>query len=193
MNDTDLRDALVEAAYLEGDFVLRSGKRSSFYFDKYRFETRPDLLAPIGERIAAIVAEHEPDAVRLAAPVLGGVVLAASASLVCGLPFLMISDTAKEYGTANRIEGPFETGETVCFVEDVVTSGGALLEAIGAAREAGLVVRTAVCLVDREEGGADALARQGVRLRPLYRAGSLLQGPKASANPPTDPPMNRDG
>ena len=59
MNDDELRDALVEAAYLEGDFVLRSGKRSSFYFDKYRFETRPDLLAPIGERIAAIVAEHE--------------------------------------------------------------------------------------------------------------------------------------
>jgi orotate phosphoribosyltransferase len=176
VNDDELRGALVEAAYLEGDFVLRSGKRSSFYFDKYRFETRPDLLAPIGERIAAIVAEHEPDAVRLAAPVLGGVVLAASAALVCGLPFLMIRDAAKEYGTANRIEGPFEPGETVCFVEDVVTSGGALLEAVAAAREAGLVVRTAVCVVDREEGGADALARQGVRLRPLYRAGSLLQG-----------------
>jgi orotate phosphoribosyltransferase len=183
MNDDELREALVEAAYLEGDFVLRSGKRSSFYFDKYRFETRPDLLAPIGERIAAIVAEHEPDAVRLAAPVLGGVVLAASAALVSGLPFLMIRDAAKEYGTANRIEGPFEAGENVCFVEDVVTSGGALLEAVAAAREAGLVVRTAVCVVDREEGGADALARQGVRLRPLYRAGSLLQGPKASAEP----------
>ena len=184
MNDEELRHALVEVAYLEGDFVLRSGKRSSFYFDKYRFETRPDLLAPIGERIAAIVAEHEPDAVRLAAPVLGGVVLAASAALVCGLPFLMIRDAAKEYGTANRIEGPFEAGETVCFVEDVVTSGGALLEAIGAAREAGLVVRTAVCVVDREEGGADALARQGVRLRPLFRAGSLLQGEKTPAQPP---------
>lgn len=183
MNDDELRTALVEAAYLEGDFVLRSGKRSSYYFDKYRFETRPDLLAPIGERIAAVVAEHEPDAVRLAAPVLGGVVLAASAALVSGLPFLMIRDAAKEYGTANRIEGPFEPGETVCFVEDVVTSGGALLEAIGAAREAGLVVRTAVCVVDREEGGADALARQGVRLRPLYRAGSLLPG----ANAPNEP------
>ena len=187
MNDDDLRDALVEAAYLEGDFVLRSGKRSSFYFDKYRFETRPDLLAPVGERIAAIVAEHEPEAVRLAAPVLGGVVLAASAALVSGLPFLMIRDAAKEYGTANRIEGPFEAGETVCFVEDVVTSGGALLEAIGAAREAGLVVRTAVCVVDREEGGADALARQGVRLRPLYRAGSLRQTEKTPAESPADP------
>ena len=183
MTDDELRNALVEAAYLEGDFILRSGKRSSFYFDKYRFETRPDLLAPIGERIAAIVAEHESDAVRLAAPALGGVVLAAAAALVPGLPFLMIRDAAKEYGTANRIEGPFEVGENVCFVEDVVTSGGALLEAIGAVREAGLVVRTAVCVVDREEGGADALARHGVRLRPLYRAGSLLAGAKAPTKP----------
>jgi orotate phosphoribosyltransferase len=183
MNDAEFREALVGAAYLEGDFVLRSGKRSRYYLDKYRFETRPDLLAELGERIAGAVREHDPEAARLAAPVLGGVVLAASASLVSGLPFLMIRDAAKEYGTANRIEGPFEPGESVCLVEDVVTSGGALLEAVEAAREAGLVVRTAVCVVDREEGGADALARHAVRLRPLFRAGDLLQGEKTPAKP----------
>jgi orotate phosphoribosyltransferase len=183
MNDAEFREALVDAAYLEGDFVLRSGKRSRYYLDKYRFETRPDLLAELGERIAGAVREHDPEAARLAAPVLGGVVLAASASLVSGLPFLMIRDAAKEYGTANRIEGPFEPGESVCLVEDVVTSGGALLEAVEAAREAGLVVRTAVCVVDREEGGADALARHAVRLRPLFRAGDLLQGEKTPAKP----------
>ncbi|HEY1564910.1 MAG TPA: orotate phosphoribosyltransferase [Gaiellaceae bacterium] len=179
----ELGDALLAAAYLEGDFVLRSGKRSRYYLDKYRFETRPDLLAALGERIAATVGEHEPAAVRLAAPVLGGVVLAASASLVSGLPFLMIRDAAKEYGTANRIEGVFEPGECVCLVEDIVTSGGALLDAIEALRDAGLVVRTAVCVVDREEGGADALARHAVRLRPLFRAGELLQGEKTPAKP----------
>jgi orotate phosphoribosyltransferase len=183
MNDAEFREALVEAAYLEGDFVLRSGKRSSYYLDKYRFETRPDLLAQLGERIAGAVREHEPDAERLAAPVLGGVVLAASASLVSGLPFLMIRDSAKEYGTANRIEGPFKPGESVCLVEDVVTSGGALLEAVEAVREAGLVVRTAVCVVDREEGGADALARQAVRLRPLFRVKDLVHGEKTPAKP----------
>jgi orotate phosphoribosyltransferase len=183
MSDSGLGEALVAAAYLEGDFVLRSGKRSRYYLDKYRFETRPDLLAALGERIAAAVHEHEPEAARLAAPVLGGVVLAASASLSSGLPFLMIRDAAKEYGTANRIEGPFEPGESVCLVEDIVTSGGALLEAIEAVREAGLVVRTAVCVVDREEGGADALARQAVRLRPLFRAGELLKGAKVPAKP----------
>jgi orotate phosphoribosyltransferase len=183
MNETELGEALVAAAYLEGDFVLRSGKRSRYYLDKYRFETRPDLLSALGERIAAAVREYEPEAVRLAAPVLGGVVLAASASLASGLPFLMIRDAAKEYGTANRIEGPFEAGESVCLIEDIVTSGGALLEAISAVREAGLVVRTAVCVVDREEGGADALARHAVRLRPLFRAGELLKGEKTPAKP----------
>ena len=183
MSDAQLGESLIEAAYLEGDFVLRSGKRSRYYLDKYRFETRPDLLSALGERIAAAVREHEPEAARLAAPVLGGVVLAASASLASGLPFLMIRDAAKEYGTANRIEGPFEAGECVCLVEDIVTSGGALLEAIEALREAGLVVRTAVCVVDREEGGADALARHAVRLRPLFRVKDLLEGEKTPAKP----------
>jgi orotate phosphoribosyltransferase len=165
---------LVRHAYLEGDFVLRSGRRSRYYLDKYRFETRPELLRPIGERIAAIVREHAADAVRLAAPELGAVALAASASLESGLPFLIVRKQAKEYGTANRLEGPYEPGECVCLVEDVVTSGGALLESVDALRAAGLVVHTAVCVVDREEGGADALARHAVRLRALFRASELL-------------------
>jgi orotate phosphoribosyltransferase len=171
----DLAVALKEAAYLEGDFLLRSGKRSKYYLDKYRFETRPDLLRPLGERIADLVREHAGDATRLAGPELGAVALAASASLASGLPFLIVRGAAKEYGTAKRIEGVFEEGECVCVVEDVVTSGGALLESVEALREAGLVVHTAVCVVDREEGGADALARHAVRLRPLFRASELLR------------------
>jgi len=172
---TDLAAQLKEHAYLEGDFVLRSGKRSKYYLDKYRFETRPELLRPLGERIAAVVQEHAADATRLAGPELGAVALAASASLASGLPFLIVRKAAKEYGTTKRIEGVFEPGECVCVVEDVVTSGGALLESVEALREAGLVVHTAVCVVDREEGGADALARHAVRLRPLFRAGDLLR------------------
>jgi orotate phosphoribosyltransferase len=170
----DLAASLVEHAYLEGDFLLRSGKRSRYYLDKYRFETRPELLRPIGERIAAVVGEHAPDATRLAAPELGAVALATAASLESGLPFLIVRKEAKEYGTANRLEGPFDEGETVCLVEDVVTSGGALLDSVHALRDVGLVVHTAVCVVDREEGGADALARHAVRLRPLFRASELL-------------------
>jgi orotate phosphoribosyltransferase len=179
----DLGAAIVEAAYLEGDFVLRSGKRSRYYLDKYRFETRPDLLRALGERIAGEVREHAPDAARLAAPELGAVALAAAASLASGLPFVIVRKAAKEYGTGNRLEGPFEEGECVCVIEDVVTSGGALLDSVEALRAAGLVVHTAVCVVDREEGGADALARRAVRLRPVFRAGELLEGSKSPAKP----------
>ena len=183
MDDAELRRALVEHAYLEGDFVLRSGKRSKYYLDKYRFETRPDILRALGERIAAEVEAHAPDATRLAAPELGAVALAAAASLESGLPFVIVRKTAKEYGTGNRIEGPYDEGECLCLVEDVVTSGGALLESVEALRDAGLAVQTAICVVDRDEGGADALARKAVRLRPVFRASELLAEAKGAANP----------
>ena len=169
----ELGAKLREYALLEGDFVLRSGRRSRYYLDKYRFETRPELLGPIGARIAAVVAEHEPATTRLGGPELGAVALAAAASLASGLPFVIVRKQAKEYGTANRLEGVYEPGERICLVEDVVTSGGALLEAVEAVREAGLEVGTAVCVVDREEGGADELARHAVRLRSLFRAGDF--------------------
>lgn len=183
MTDDELRSAIRDHALLEGDFVLRSGKRSTYYLDKYRFETRPELLEALGSRIAATVREVEPDAVRLASPVVGAVALAASASLASSLPFMIVRDKAKEYGTANRIEGAFEPGECVCLVEDVVTSGGAALEAVEALREAGLRVRAAVCVVDREEGGIDLLARHAVRLWPLFRASEVLESRKSAANP----------
>src|SRR5207247_3421413 len=101
----DLAAALREHAYLEGDFVLRSGRRSRYYLDKYRFETRPDLLAELGRRIADAVREHEPDATLLAGPELGAVALAAAAPLVSEHPFVIVRNEAKTYGTVNRLEG----------------------------------------------------------------------------------------
>ena len=183
MKRAELAVALREHAYLEGDFVLRSGRRSRYYLDKYRFETRPDLLAALGERIAEAVGEYEPEAALLAGPELGAVTLAAAASLASGLPFVIVRKEAKGYGTRNRLEGVYESGSVACLVEDIVTSGGAAVEAVHALREAGIVCRTAVCVVDREEGGVDALAREAVRLRPLFRAAELLEPPLVPANP----------
>jgi orotate phosphoribosyltransferase len=176
-----LGEELVQQALLEGDFVLRSGRHSTYYLDKYRFETQPELLRQLGGRLAAVVGDVEPDAVRIAGPALGAVVLAASASMASGLPFIIVRGEAKKYGTANRLEGPYAAGELVCVVEDVVTSGGALAETVSALREEALVVRHAVCVVDREEGGADALARVGVRLHALFRASELLAYRKSAA------------
>ncbi len=176
MQDTQLLAAMREHAYLEGDFVLRSGKRSSYYLDKYRFETVPEVLEELGARIAARAAEVEPEATRLAGPELGAVALAAAASLASRMPFLIVRGEAKGYGTGNRIEGAFEPGERVVLVEDVVTSGGAAADAVRAVRQAGLECRTAICVIDREEGGVDSLARLGVRLHPLFRAADVVQG-----------------
>ena len=183
MNDDELRAALVEAAYLEGDFLLRSGKRSNYYLDKYRFETRPDL--PGAARRADRGRRRRARAGGRPSRRSGARRRPARRRRLARRRLCRSSWSAtRRRSTAPRTgsKAPFEEGELVCFVEDVVTSGGALLEAIGAVREAGLVVRTAVCVVDREEGGADALARQGVRLRPLYRAGSLAA--EAESSPP---------
>jgi orotate phosphoribosyltransferase len=174
MTDAELARLIREHAYLEGDFVLRSGRRSRYYLDKYRFETEPRLLRALGERIAASVADVAPAAVRLAGPELGAVALTAAASLASGLPFLIVRNEEKEYGTARRVEGDYAAGEEVCLVEDVVTSGGAAAAAVGALRAEGLECRTAVCVVDREEGGMDELARRAVRLVPIFRAQTLL-------------------
>src|SRR4029079_5352108 len=115
-----------------------------------------------------------PEAARLAGPALGAVALAASASMASGLPFIIIRGETKGYGTANRLEGPFEPGDVVYLVDECVTSGAALCDAVEAVRGAGLVVRHAVCVVDREEGGADALARLGVRPASALPAGAHL-------------------
>jgi orotate phosphoribosyltransferase len=183
LTDEELGRALVEHAYLEGDFVLRSGARSSYYLDKYLFETRPELLEALGDRIAAAAAELDPEPSRLAGPELGAVALLAAASLRSRLPFLIVRKTEKSYGTARRLEGAFEPGERVCLVEDVVTSGGAALDSVAVLRAAGLACDVAICVVDREEGGSEALARHEVELRPLYLWSELLGRPEIAAKP----------
>ncbi len=173
---SDFAERVRAVAYLEGDFVLRSGRRSSFYLDKYRFETQPALLREIGDLLAARIAEIEPTAQRIAGPELGAVALAAAASMASNLPFLIVRREAKEYGTSNRLEGICEEGERVVVVEDVVTSGGAALAAVRALRQAGLTCETVICVVDRGEGGTEAMADLGVRLESILDADALRLG-----------------
>lgn len=173
---SDLAERVRAVAYLEGDFVLRSGRRSSFYLDKYRFETQPALLREIGDLLAARIAEVEPTAQRIAGPELGAVALAAAASMASNLPFLIVRREAKEYGTSNRLEGVCEEGERVVVVEDVVTSGGAALAAVRALRQAGLTCETVICVVDRGEGGTEAMVDLGVRLESILDADALRLG-----------------
>lgn len=168
--------ALLAAAYLEGEFILRSGRKSRYYLDKYLFETDPQVLRGIVGEMAmmirnrlAVGAEYE----RLAAPELGGVVLGAGLSLELGLPLLLVRKLTKEYGTQKRIEGRFLPGERVALIEDIVTSGGAAIQAAEALRDQGLIVADLYCVVDREEGGAQAAAAAGLELRPLFTSSEL--------------------
>jgi orotate phosphoribosyltransferase len=96
---------------------------------------------------------------------------------------VIVRKQPKSYGTSNRLEGAFDEGDLACLVEDVVTSGGAAVSAAEALREAGLAVRNAVCVVDREEGGAEALAAAGVKLRSLFRVRELAEAWKTAAKP----------
>jgi orotate phosphoribosyltransferase len=169
----ELARRLAERALLRGDFVLRSGKRSTVYLDKYRFETDPALLAPLAEALAEEAGRHDPGATLLAGPELGAVPLVTALALRDGRPFLIVRGKAKEYGTANRLEGVYAAGERVLLVEDIVTSGGAALEAVFALRESGLVVETALCVLDREEGGRETLAAVGITLHPLFQRAAI--------------------
>jgi orotate phosphoribosyltransferase len=172
---------LLGAAYLEGDFVLRSGRHSKYYLDKYLFETDPEVLRGIVQEMAMMIRGSlaaGSQCVRLAAPELGGVVLGAGLSLELGLPLLLVRKLTKEYGTGKRIEGRFEPGETVALVEDIVTSGGAAIQAAEALREAGMVVKDLYCVVDREEGGKQAAAAAGLALRPLFTSSELGIAPR---------------
>lgn len=155
---------------LRGDFLLRSGQRSSYYIDKYLFTTRPELL----RRIATGLLRLAPaGADRLAAPGFGALQLVTAMSLESGIATLVVRTDQKEYGTAKRVEGAMDAGSRVLLVEDVVTTGGAAIEAVGYLRSAGAEVVGALAVVDREQGGAAAFAERGVPFSALFTRSSL--------------------
>lgn len=162
---------LVAASYLKGDFVLRSGKRSNRYFDKFLFETDPQLLKRIGAHLAPLVPKETQ---RLAAPELGAVLLGGAVSMETGLPLMLVRKEPKGYGTGKQLEGRFAPGERVTVVEDVVTTGGDSLRSIQALRDAGLDVIHLVVVLDRGEGGEENIREARIPYSPLFRIQDLV-------------------
>ena len=161
---------LVAASYLKGDFVLRSGKRSNRYFDKFLFETDPALLRRLGRHLAQLVPA---DTQRLAAPELGAVLLGGAVSMELGLPLLLIRKEPKGYGTSKQIEGRFGRGDRTTVIEDVVTTGGDSLRSAQVLRDAGVEVIHLVVVLDRGEGGEDNIRSAGIPYSPLFRITDL--------------------
>ncbi|NLL95343.1 MAG: orotate phosphoribosyltransferase [Thermoplasmatales archaeon] len=156
-----------------GDFTLASGAKSNYYIDIKRASTDPRVLELMAGGMAALMEREglRPD--RIAGVVLGSVPLATALSLRTGIPFLMVRKESKDHGTRSLIEGTFSRGEDVLVVEDVVTSAGSLVDAVGRLRDAGLDVSTAISAIDREAGGSERLAADGVKLHSLLRASSI--------------------
>jgi orotate phosphoribosyltransferase len=163
MELSELAARIREVAFLEGDFVLRSGKRSKYYLDKYLFETQPDILAELGKRLAL----HAGDVDMIAGPELGAVALAAATSMACGKPFAIVRKAAKEYGTAKLIEGTPVAGKRVLLVEDVGTTAGAAMEAAKTLVAAGATIARIVFVIDRLEGARENVQKAGIEFRSL--------------------------
>ena len=152
--EQDLASRVREAALLEGDFVLSSGKKSEFYVDKYLFSTEPGLLRHLAREISARL----PAGIKgLAGVELGAVPLVAAVALESNLPYGIVRKTVKEYGTSNRIEGRILTGERVVLIEDVVTTGTQAVRAAAVLEEVGAEVVKIVAVLDRRGEDSDHL------------------------------------
>lgn len=166
----ELARDIVSAGYLRGDFVLSSGERSSYYFDKYLFETKPTVL----RRLAALLTDLVPgDVDRLAGPELGAVAITAALSLETGLPFVIVRRAPKGYGTDRAIEGELHAGERILLVEDVVSTGGQAVRAARQVEAAGASVARILAVIDREQGASRAIAAAGYRLDALFTRNEL--------------------
>lgn len=164
IRDQVARD-LVKHAYLVGDFLLSSGRRSRYYFDKYLFETKPHILGPVARLIAE---QLPPDVDRIAGPELGAVALAAAASLESHIPFLIVKKASKDYATQKLVEGEFYPGERVVVVEDVMTTGAQAIASAEKLRSLGMDVLFILGIVDREEGAREKVEAAGFQMRSLF-------------------------
>jgi orotate phosphoribosyltransferase len=166
----DLARRVYSVARITGQFTLRSGRTASEYFDKYQFEADPVLLDEIGEEMATLV---PPGTEVLAGLEMGGIAVVTALGRHTGLACAFVRKTAKAYGTARLSEGAGVKGKQVLIVEDVVTSGGQVVVSAGQLRELGARIEHAVCVIDRQEGGREALAEAGIELSAVFTRAEL--------------------
>jgi orotate phosphoribosyltransferase len=170
MNRSELIKRIKETAYLEGDFILRSGKRSKYYLDKYLFETCPDILKALGEEFAKYVTR---DITLIAGAELGGVALAAATAMETGKNWIIVRNTKKGYGTGKLVEGVLKSSDVVLLVEDIATTGGQVLEAANVITEAGAKVKKIVAVIDRKQGAAENISQAGYKFESILTKDDL--------------------
>ncbi|HEV2296200.1 MAG TPA: orotate phosphoribosyltransferase [Tepidisphaeraceae bacterium] len=170
MTREQLAKRIADVSLLRGEFTLRSGRKSNYYLDKYRFETQPDVLAALGKLFAERVTEKTD---RIAGAELGAVPLAAAAGMASGKPIVFIRNQKKDYGTAKQVEGVLNPGETVLIVEDVLTTGGQVLEAAKTLQDLGAKIERIVAVIDRLEGARENIEKAGLMFESLFTTKDL--------------------
>ena len=170
MTREELIKRIKETAYLEGDFILRSGKRSKYYLDKYLFETCPDILKQLGAEFAKYLTD---DVTLIAGAELGGVALAAATAIETGKNWIIIRNSKKGYGTDKMVEGVLKDSDVVLLVEDIATTGGQVLEAAKVITEAGATVKNVVCVIDRKQGAGENITSAGYKFESILTKDDL--------------------
>lgn len=165
MTDEELIGRIRDTALLRGEFTLRSGRRSSYYLDKYLFETQPDILVELGQRLARWAGQGVD---RVAGAELGGIPLVSAASMASGKPAVLIRSSKKGYGTGRRFEGQLKADDRVLVVEDIVTTGGQVIEAARVIQGEGAHVAGVVAVIDRSEGGRENIEAAGLVFSSLF-------------------------
>jgi orotate phosphoribosyltransferase len=161
---TELARQVRAVCRVTGEFVLRSGRSADEYFDKYQFAADPVLLDALAERMAALI----PDGTQVLAGLeMGGIAVVTALGRHARLPCAFVRKEAKAYGTRRLAEGAEVAGRQVLVVEDVVTSGGQIAMSTRELRAMGARIDHALCVIDRQEGGTQALAGDDIVLRAL--------------------------
>lgn len=175
MNKQELANRLSAVFWLRGRFILRSGKESDLYFDKYLFEGNPHLLRAVADFAAQLI---PPEIEVLAGLELGGVPVATALSLATNLPQVLVRKQPKTYGTQKLAEGSSFSGRRVLVVEDVISTGGQVIASAEELQALGALVDTVLCVVDRrtevERQGGD-LASHNIRVIPVFTIEELVK------------------
>ena len=165
MNKNELAKLIYNASHLAGNFKLRSGQISNEYFDKYLFESEPELLAEIARQMTKLIpAETE----VLAGLEMGGIPIATALSIQTGIPAAFVRKKAKEYGTAKLAEGIEVKGKNVCIIEDVVTTGGQIILSAADLKQLGAQIKYVLCVIERDKKSRQNLKENGLELLSLF-------------------------
>lgn len=174
MTYEELGSEIYKVAHITGEFLLRSGITSNEYFDKYQFEALPQLLDEITTHMVAKLPPLDSfDA--LAGMEMGGIPLATLISVKIGKPIVFVRKEAKKYGTCKFAEGSKVEGQRLLVVEDVITSGGQVIISSKELRATGAIITQCICVIDREQGGAENLSKDGTELIPLFTMTKLKE------------------